>query len=106
MIGTVITNNEYSRLSYVTLKDIWSYNYYIQFNKNKPRDLKDSDITGKMDTIYIYNNQKTKLASNSYIAKYYKFIGWSTNKNATTPMFEDGDYVQNLAEYDYQTIIL
>ena len=111
LIGTIITTGVYSRLSYVadsvvTLKAIYDYNYYIRFNNNKPSDLDPSEISGRMSDIFVKNNAITKLASNSYAAKYYKFIGWSTKKADTVPMFANGAYVQNLAEYDGQIVTL
>lgn len=53
-------------------------------------------VSGQMtDTEFKYNTEGN-LAANSYVRTGYKFLGWSTNKNAAKPEYINGQSVKNL----------
>ena len=47
--------------------------------------------SGSMDDQKVYGGYPNTLSSNDYNHTNYTFLGWSTNKDATEPEYEDGD---------------
>ena len=55
--------------------------------------------TGFMNNQIMINNTSTALNANTYEREGYTFLGWSTNRNAQLPTYEDGESIilsQNL----------
>lgn len=72
-----------------TLTASWdAKSYEIIFDSNGGSGSMDSLLCA-YDTIYV-------LPDNCFTRKGYNFLGWSTNKNATTPTYTDGESVLNL----------
>ncbi len=65
--------------------------YTIAFNKNA------DDATGSMNPQGMTYDQAANLSANQFQRANYNFKGWSTNPNATTKEYSDGEEVINLA---------
>lgn len=52
--------------------------------------------SGSMDSLLCAYDTTYVLPDNCFTRKGYSFLGWSTNKNATTPTYTDGESVLNL----------
>ncbi|MBR3365556.1 InlB B-repeat-containing protein [Candidatus Saccharibacteria bacterium] len=62
-------------------------NYTVIFNKNA------NDATGTMNNQTMTPAASTALTSNGFTRPGYIFLGWSTDQNATTPTYTDGQAV-------------
>ena len=65
--------------------------YTVSFDKNAV------DATGSMNSQSIPPSTATPLTTNAFERPGYVFLGWSTDQNATTPTYTDGQSVTNLA---------
>ncbi|MBR3366156.1 InlB B-repeat-containing protein, partial [Candidatus Saccharibacteria bacterium] len=65
--------------------------YTVSFNKNAV------DATGSMNSQSIPPSTATPLTTNAFERPGYVFLGWSTDQNATTPTYTDGQSVTDIA---------
>ncbi|MBR3366018.1 InlB B-repeat-containing protein [Candidatus Saccharibacteria bacterium] len=66
--------------------------YAVIFNKNA------DDATGSMSNQTMTPSTSTALTANGFSRPGYVFLGWSTDQNATTPTYTDGQSVTDLAQ--------
>ena len=86
---------------YHDLYAVWEpINYTVHFDKNA------TDATGTMaDQAFEYDETKA-LTSNAFFRPSYKFLGWSTDANATTAAYTNNQQVKNLTAEDGATVTL
>ncbi|MBR3365614.1 InlB B-repeat-containing protein, partial [Candidatus Saccharibacteria bacterium] len=65
--------------------------YTVSFDKNAV------DATGSMNSQSIPPSTATPLTTNAFERPGYVFLGWSTDQNATTPTYTDGQSVTDIA---------
>ena len=83
-----------------TLKPQWKANEYtIVFDGN-------GSTSGNMPNLDMTYDEPKNLTPNTYVRTGYEFIGWSTNKNATSEEYADGESVNNLTSENGSTITL
>ena len=75
----------------ITLYAQWRY--YVQFDGNAPKDvegntLKVAGSVASMDSLY--SGHSYALNKNQFSVYGYEFLGWSTDKNDTSPQYTDG----------------
>lgn len=79
----------------VTLYAVWKANpvstYTIKYDGN-------GRTSGYMDSVSVNSNTSANLQKNKYEKFGYRFKGWSTDKNAKTAQYTDGQSVKNLAQ--------
>lgn len=79
----------------VTLYAVWKANpvsaYTIKYDGN-------GRTSGYMDSVSVNSNTSVNLQKNKYEKFGYRFKGWSTDKNAKTAQYTDGQSVKNLAQ--------
>lgn len=79
----------------VTLYAVWKADpvgsYTINYNGN-------GNTTGYMNSVKVNYNTSVVLQTNTYKKFGYRFKGWSTDKNATSAQYTDGQSVKNLAQ--------
>ena len=91
-----ITGRKVSSISKTTYGNLilyagWKANTYtVKYNKNGATSGKMSDSKFTYDT-------ESALRANAFKLPGYRFLGWSTDKTATTPDYADGETVSNLA---------
>lgn len=84
-----------------TIYAVWSANnYHIEFDGNS------SEATGSMYDQYFYYGTPDELRSCGFTRPGYTFIGWSTDKSATSADYADGATVNNLTSVQHGTVIL
>jgi len=82
-------NTSYTPTSSETLTARWSAKQYtIYYNANGG--------TGSMSTTTATYDQSATLRSNNFSRVGWTFLGWSTNKNATSPDYSNAASVKNL----------
>ena len=63
--------------------------YSVKYNINLPTGASSSS-TQMENQIFTYDDFSKNLSANTYEVERYKFLGWSTDQNATTTEFTDG----------------
>ncbi|MBR3365974.1 InlB B-repeat-containing protein, partial [Candidatus Saccharibacteria bacterium] len=94
--GTKVTNalvpGKYTgQVLYTATVNSSCLNYTVIFNKNA------SDATGTMGNQTMSPSTATALTTNGFSRPGYVFLGWSTDQNATTATYTNGQSVTNLA---------
>jgi len=74
--------------------------YTVKFDKN------GADGTESMDDEHFDYNEDKPLSANLFTATGRKFLGWSTEKNASSAEYADAETVKNLSEKDGDRITL
>ncbi len=97
--GQKVTNLAQSNAS-VTLYAVWQKLVYtIQYDGN-------GATSGEMYNQNVACGKQTALTENTFSRGYkYDFLGWSTDKNATTPIYTDQQIITDIADVE-QTITL
>lgn len=84
----------------VTLYAHWTANgYTVEFDAN-------GGSGEKMAGQSMVFNESEALTANSYTRTGYRFLGWSTSSDVTTPMYADGETVSNLTVVANSTVTL
>lgn len=85
----------------VTLYAVWKADpvstYTINYDGN-------GNTSGYMNSAKVTCNTSVNLQKNSFKRFGYRFLGWSTNKSATTAQYKDGQSVKNLAQSSEVTL--
>ena len=77
----------------ITLYARWTQNqYYIHYDSNKPSTASGTISGNVADTLATYDATVT-LATNSYSLTGWTYLGWSTNRNATSATYSSGQSV-------------
>ena len=66
----------------------------------------NGETSGSMNDLPMVYDVAKKLPKNGFLRVGYKFLGWSTNANATSTTYEDQESVSNLTSENNKTIIL
>ena len=83
----------------ITLYAIWKANVYIvKYNNN-------GGVGSVDDSLYVYGENK-KLTKNVFTREGYTFIGWNTDKDASTALYTDEQEVGNLTKENNEVINL
>ena len=86
--------------SVVTLYAVWSANTYtIKYDGN-------GSTSGQMENSHLTYDVTFRLTKNSYLRKGYTFLGWSKDKNATTPTYLDETVIVNLSTTPNDVVVL
>lgn len=88
--GLYDTVNDVWYGSNVTVYNLLSPHYYIEFN----------DGSGNTATQTIYVGEATTLDENTFTKAYNSFIGWDTSSSATTVVYDDEEVVTDIAQED------
>ena len=80
--------------------------YYVKYDVNLPSG--SSSSSTQMDNQqFTYDDFTKNLSANTYEVEGYNFLGWSTEQNATTPEFTDGEVLnRNLTSTNGATVNL
>lgn len=79
--------------------------YYVKFNINAPAGASSSGTMANQQ--FTYDDFTKDLSANTYEVEGYNFLGWSTEQNATTPEFTDGEVLnRNLTSTNGATVNL
>lgn len=79
--------------------------YYVKFNINAPAGASSSGTMANQQ--FTYDDFTKNLSANTYEVEGYNFLGWSTEQNATTPEFTDGEVLnRNLTSTNGATVNL
>lgn len=79
--------------------------YYVKFNINAPAGASSSGTMENQE--FTYDDFTKNLSANTYEVEGYNFLGWSTEQNATTPEFTDGEVLnRNLTSTNGATVNL
>lgn len=79
--------------------------YYVKFNINAPAGASSSGTMANQQ--FTYDDFTKNLSVNTYRVEGYNFLGWSTEQNATTPEFTDGEVLnRNLTSTNGATVNL
>ena len=79
--------------------------YYVKFNINAPAGASSSGTMENQQ--FTYDDFTKNLSANTYAVEGYNFLGWSTEQNATTPEFTDGEVLnRNLTSTNDATVNL
>ena len=79
--------------------------YYVKFNINAPAGASSSGTMANQQ--FTYDDFTKNLSANTYKVEGYNFLGWSTEQNATTPEFTDGEVLnRNLTSTNGATVNL
>lgn len=79
--------------------------YYVKFNINAPAGASSSGTMANQQ--FTYDDFTKNLSANTYRVEGYNFLGWSTEQNATTPEFTDGEVLnRNLTSTNGATVNL
>lgn len=73
--------------------------YYVKYDGN-------GATAGQMTKTEFKYDTAGNLAANSYAKVGYKFLGWSTNKNAAAPEYANGQSVKNLTSKADDTVTM
>ena len=84
----------------VTLYAVWDANeYLIHFDGN-------GATSGTMSDLPMTYDLPRNLSANEYARTGYKFAGWATTQNESTPKYTDQESVQNLSETQGAEVVL
>lgn len=79
--------------------------YYVKFNINAPAGASSSGTMANQQ--FTYDDFTKNLSANTNEVEGYNFLGWSTEQNATTPEFTDGEVLnRNLTSTNGATVNL
>lgn len=79
--------------------------YDVKFNINAPAGASSSGTMANQQ--FTYDDFTKNLSANTYKVEGYNFLGWSTEQNATTPEFTDGEVLnRNLTSTNGATVNL
>ena len=97
---TIDENVVYDDLTITANFERFANTYTITYDKNA------DDATGSMEmSTHTYDVSK-ELNLNNYQRVGWNFLGWSTNSDATTATFTDGESVKNLSSENGDNVIL
>ena len=90
----------------VTLYAVWTANEYsVVFYRNEPENA-SGNVTGTMDNqSFTYDGGAEPLTRNAYTLTGWTFTGWAVMSGGVV-RFNDGEPVENLADYDGATVRL
>ena len=75
----------------ITLYAQWRY--HVQFDGNAPKDVEGNtlEVAGSVASMdSLYSGHSYALNQNQFSVYGYEFLGWSTDKNDTSPQYTDG----------------
>ena len=79
----------------ITLKARWRYN--VVFDPNTPQtvgSVKTDGMPTSASPLVCYYNEDQTLPANTYTAYGYQFVGWNTDKTASTALYTDGQTIK------------
>lgn len=117
--GTKVTNST-NITSNMTLYAHWTaHKYKVAFNKNSGRHVRKGiseaalseatqyeNVSGTMSNEDFTYDSAKNLTSNGYSWPGHKFLGWSTDPNATKASYTNGQSVNNLTSENGKTVTL
>ena len=90
--NTLVPGKYTGQVLYTAVINSSCLTYTVIFNKNA------NDATGTMNNQTIAPAASTALTSNGFTRPGYTFLGWSTNQNATSATYTNGQSVTDLAQ--------
>ena len=91
---------EYEPKDDETLYPVWTANSYtVKLNGN-------GATSGTMADMNMTYDVSQKIPTNTYVRNNYTFIGWNTDKDATSAIYQDGETINNLTIENNEIVTL